>query len=414
MNLGNRITVLLLVLLVAGCATARYVDRKMSDIQPLLVAGKYEVAVSVARNDFDLDDSDSTAIRREFAKYPSSGAALKSRLKSELSALTDIGKYETFPTAVSLAARDGVITANDAKELLDQMSKLIENGNRSGLLAFNYSNVDIFTAFPSLNSTEHQTIIFDRSLQAIPESRGSKRAKLLSGVVKYAQTSGTGSPANSKLIQRIEQLKLTTPEIRQHIVPFDPTVGQRLLGARAIRLLVKSEPNDRLLEEDVRDLLKRNDDITFVTSVTPDTTVLTVGKLQYEERIIPESKQTITYRQYEVNFVGAILLMPRDASYMYEYVTGGHEVNAAFLMKIERGGNVKIDKVIRDRLSKNYQSCENARIVNVFGGVQRAEFVANEDMSRRCNSSSSRSSPNDSRTEVISKLADEVLSQLTN
>ena len=232
--------------------------------------------------------------------------------------------------------------------------------------------------------------------------------------MKHAQVSGLGSVADRQLRARVEVLKLSTPEIRQYVVPFDRALGQRLLDARAIKLVVKSDPSDRLLEEDVRDLLKKNEDITFVTDISVDTTILTVGKLQYEERSIPDNKQTITYRQYEVNLVGAILLMPRDASYMYEYVTGGHEITAAYLIKIEKNGRIKSDKVFRDRVSKTFSSCENARIVNVFGGVQRAEFVANQDMSNRCNGVSSRSSPNDSRSEIMGKVVDEVLSQLAN
>lgn len=414
MGLRSRVVVFAVALLIVGCATPRYVDKKMSDIRPLLVAGKYDVAVSIARNDFNLDDSDAVTIRKEFAKYPGSGPAFKSRLKSEFLVVTELDRFEAFPKTINLAHRDGVLNGSDSDELLNELTKLVEIGNRTGQLTFTYLNVGIFTTLPSLNSPEHQGIIFDRSLQAIPGSGRGDRPKLLEGVVKYAQASGSSSTADAKLRQRLEHLKLTTPEIRQYIVPFDGTIGQRLLDARAIRLLVKSEPNDRLLEEDVRDLLKRNEDITFVTNVAADTTVFTVGKLQYEERTIPENKQTITYRQYEVNFVGAILLMPRDASYMYEYLTGGHEVNAAYLVKIEKGGKVRSDKVFRDRVSKTYQSCENARIVNVFGGIQRAEFVANQDMSNRCSGSSSRPSPSDSRAEIIAKLVDEVLSQLAN
>ena len=406
-------TLLMFAILVVGCASPRYVDRKLKDVLPLLAAGKYDVAVSYARYDFNTDDSDAATIRKEFAKYPGAGLAFKSRLRSEFASEADLNRFEAFPKSIELARRDAVISNSDAGELLSDLTKRVDSGNRNGELAFTYSNASIVDQLSGLNAAEHQAIIFDRSLQTIPTS-GRGRQKLLEGVIKHAQDSGLGSVADRQLRARVEVFKLSTPEIRQHVLPFDRALGQRLLDVRAIRLVVKSEPSDRLLEEDVRDLLKKNEDITFVTDITIDTTVLTVGKLQYEERPIPDNKQTITYRQYEVNFVGAILLMPRDASYMYDYVTGGHEISAAYLIKIEKNGRITSDKVFRDHVSKTFSSCENARIVNVFGGVQKAEFVANQDMSNRCNGSSSRPSPNNSRSEIMSKVVDEALSQLAN
>ena len=96
--------------------------------------------------------------------------------------------------------------------------------------------------------------------------------------------------------------------------------------------------------------------------------------------------------------------MPRNASYIYEVSSGGVQLSYAFEVKATGKGAPAFDELVRDRASREWRSCSNARVQNVFGGVQRADFVANDHMQTVCNNASSPSSPDDLRSEAISRL----------
>ena len=67
-------------------------------------------------------------------------------------------------------------------------------------------------------------------------------------------------------------------------------------------------------------------------------------------------------------------------------------------------GRQLADDALRDRITYSNSKCTNARIQNVFGGVQRAEFIANDDMVHRCSGSSSNKSIDDLRAEVYARI----------
>jgi len=404
-----------LAVALAGCATQQtYLQRKSSELQPLLAAGKYDVAVAVARRDFDYDDSDSTTIRREIAKHPGAVAAVAARFRSEIESANDAKSIEGLPKALQLAHRDGVIGAADATALRASLTSRVDAALRSGAIAFDLANTEVLDAIPELSTPANKKLLFYRSLKEIPSASGARKSTLLERTFVMAKAGGKGDVYDTAIRTGLHTFGLSTPEIRQYVSPYDAAWAQQLLETRVKRVALRSEPPDRLLEEDVKELLRqRDEDIEFVNASGSDRLTITVGKLQYEERPDQERKQTITYQQHEVNLLGAVLLMPRNASYMYEHVTGGLDVTSAFLIKIANSANLVVDKVFRERASRRYNHCENARIVNVFGGVQRAEFVANDDMARRCGGGTSvRPDATEVRAEILSKVADEIVSHL--
>jgi hypothetical protein len=90
------------------------------------------------------------------------------------------------------------------------------------------------------------------------------------------------------------------------------------------------------------------------------------------------------YSQGQVNFAAAVLLMPRNASYIYDVASGGIELSYAYEVKAAAKGHAPFNKLIRDKTARAWRSCSNARIQNVFGGVQPASFVANDHMQQIC------------------------------
>lgn len=148
--------------------------------------------------------------------------------------------------------------------------------------------------------------------------------------------------------------------------------------------------------------------VEWVPAAGPKTTTVVIERVRNDEKTLPERSQTITYAQGEVNLLSAALLMPRNASYLYEVVSGGAEIEYGYVVSAITDGKTIYDEVIRGKVGGEYRRCQNARIQNVFGGVTSAGFVANDDMQQRCSGPSS-ASMEDLRNDVFSKIVDGVL-----
>lgn len=162
--------------------------------------------------------------------------------------------------------------------------------------------------------------------------------------------------------------------------------------------------------EDVTSNLKNCEHICIADKIGPGVIEVRIAKLQYDVRQEPERSQTIMYAQHQINLLSAALLMPRNATYQYEYVTGGAQIAYAYEIKAKQDDKTLLDKLLHDSLRESYSYCQNARIQNVFGAVQPANFVANDDMANRCRGNSSPVKPEDLQKQVIDKLADEIKS----
>ncbi|MBF0334954.1 MAG: hypothetical protein HQL40_15115, partial [Alphaproteobacteria bacterium] len=136
--------------------------------------------------------------------------------------------------------------------------------------------------------------------------------------------------------------------------------------------------------------------------------VVKLKRLQWDERRIQDKIQPVIYDQYQVNLLSAVLLMPKNASYIYDVSTGGIELSYAFEVTATGKAFPPYAKLIRDRVTRQWQTCSNARIQNVFGGVQPANFVANEHMQQTCGSTQALATPDQLRDVVIDALAREI------
>ena len=102
------------------------------------------------------------------------------------------------------------------------------------------------------------------------------------------------------------------------------------------------------------------------------------------------------------------MLMPRNASYIYETVSGGSTIEYGYVISAVIDGKTVADDLIRGKVGGEYKRCQNSRIQNVFGGTTSAGFVANDDMRQRCSGPSS-ISIEQLRQEIFSKVLDGVL-----
>ena len=94
---------------------------------------------------------------------------------------------------------------------------------------------------------------------------------------------------------------------------------------------------------------------------------------------------------------------------MYDIASGRNEIEYGYVIDWTPFGAAKHETVVRGTVGGSYSHRTNYRIRNVFGGINPANFIANEDMKRRC-SGPSKVSLDDLRRQVISKIVDAIAS----
>ena len=125
-------------------------------------------------------------------------------------------------------------------------------------------------------------------------------------------------------------------------------------------------------------------DIEWVSSPDEKSLSLVIERIRNDEKILPDRIETITYGYYDVNAFNALLLMPKNASYLYEIAKSGAEIEYGYGVTVSKNGKQIFDELARGKVVGDATRCQNQRIQNVFGGVSSANFMANDDMQRRC------------------------------
>lgn len=287
--------------------------------------------------------------------------------------------------------------------LIQQLNAMVAADNLSGKM--NISLSDRTGDFPELASPQHQRAMADRSINTLQEGGGSRQIREL---LEYVERSGAASAERERIEALLPTLKIKSSEL----VTIE-SVYPKFAAARreqiTVPVFVTFKNSDRIVADDIGQLLRTKiRGITWLPAANEKSITLTIERVRNDEKIMPERKQTVTYAQHEVNAFAAVLLMPRNASYIYEVVSGGSEIEYGYVVKAESGGKVIHDELIRGKVGGEYRRCENARIQNVFGGVTSAGFVANPDQERACAGGRSYSI-DELRTEVFGKIVDGVL-----
>ncbi|WP_156919174.1 hypothetical protein [Azovibrio restrictus] len=252
----------------------------------------------------------------------------------------------------------------------------------------------------------YKQALFRNSLKNLRDQNDSDTT--LPALLKYVESQGPRSAEWKMLEAQLPDLNVKRKDLDTVSLLFPKFAEQRKASITVKAVLeVKA---DRLLYDDIKQLLakKTNQGVIWTDSSDQQAITVSVERIRHDEKVKPESTQTITYAQHEVNLLGAALLMPQNASYLYELVSGGAEIDYGYVVSAYRKGIKIHDQVVRGRVGGDYARCQNPRIQNVFGGVSSAGFVANEDMERRC-STTRTVSMDRLRAEVQEKITEEIL-----
>lgn len=302
-------------------------------------------------------------------------------------------------STVELLQRANVLDAAEMDAIRSHLNSVVSRGNSSGSIEFKIGDAEI-ERFSVLQSHEAMQIILDRTIDQV--RRGQSRR--LADLIDFASKRGPNSAEYQRVRVALDDLPVTRSDLDVVARVFPEVAAAKRALANGTGVLTTAGA-DRIFEDDLKRVLSNSiRGMTWVTTAAKDSFLIRVERVRFNETTIPERTQTVTYSQFQVNLLEAALLMPRNASYLFDITTGGAEIEYGFVLTVTRNGTQLKDEVVRGRLSSEYRRCTNQRIQNVFGGVAPAGFVANDDMRSRCSGGDNKSIDT-LRTESLEKIS---------
>ncbi|AMR77648.1 hypothetical protein [Cupriavidus nantongensis] len=293
------------------------------------------------------------------------------------------GIEQTFKTISAIEVR-GLVTTEEAETLRSSLANRV----RPEIVAGKY--VYSTTLIGALYGEQRQGLNAERYFtikKRVVEAQSTKPFPptfYVADVEAMADIASEESPhgkIHNDFTATLPTLRLTPSQASTGSVArnFGPE-AEKSLAKRRGKIHLQISPEDPLLQTDLSEALGKKLPLAQFVDSSPGAIPVVVKKLRHEERVQPERTETVTVAQHNVNFVAAALLMPRNASYLYDKRTGGITLEYAYEIK---AGPSKAE-LVRGTLNRSYSTCANSRIVNVFGGVSSADFIANDNMRADC------------------------------
>lgn len=345
----------------------------------------------------------SEKIKQIFAESPATKNSYLSSLHESISRISSPRQAVENQEDIARAVSAHILSEREEKELNSQLSTRITQGNADGSILFLIDPV--VSKFPELADANQMRLIYNRTIASYKDGSSVRN---MSELVKYAVRDGTKSADAKMLEQSLPSMRVMSREL-DVIQPYFPdyATARRAQITAKVHLSVKNA--DRLFADDVKaNLTKTIGGIVWVQNPGNDVVELIIERIKNDEHIAPESTQTVTYSYSDVNIISAALLMPKNASYLFDLTKGGASIDYGYIISVQRGNESRFETIERGKVEYSYNKCQNARIQNVFGGVSRAEFVANDQMQKECNNSQ-QSSIDDLRNQVIENIANKTL-----
>ena len=343
----------------------------------------------------------SAKIRDMFVIAPTARARYVAYLEQKIVDTNDLPTAVSALAKINLADTADVLPASDIRRLRALLGDLLANRNRTGAIAYDLS--DDVSGIPELQTDEHFNIRLNRTLKLLLSGNADRRGQI-KALMAYIEHAGKDSAAGLRIGASLPQMHIRREELAL-VAQFYPQFATERQAALTIRVFLELKNGDRLLADDVMGVLRREiRGVEWLTNPDPKAITLVIERLRNDERILAEQTQTITYAQYQVNVVEALLLMPRNASFLFEQISGGAEIEYGYVVTAQVNGVRVHDEVLRGKVGGESRRCQNARIQNIFGGVQPASFVANPDMARRCTGIAT-VSIDELRQQVLAKVA---------
>jgi len=231
---------------------------------------------------------------------------------------------------------------------------------------------------------------------------------MIEGLIAYLKSPASNLNNRNLVMEALPNLNIRLNELNSIGVLFPKFAAERR-RALTLRVFVEVKNADRLFSDDVLNALKNGiRGLDLLTTPGDEEIRITIERIRHEEKSIPERTETITYANSDVDFMKAYMLMPKNASYLFDQITGGAEIDYGYVLTISQNKKKIHEDVIRGKTGGEYRRCQNARIQNVFGGITPASFSANSNMESRCGGASS-ISMDDLRTKAFGEIVKGIL-----
>ncbi len=303
-----------------------------------------------------------------------------------------------------LHQNDKVFNQGETAFLMTKLDTKVAESNASGAIPFVFG--DEYIRFKSLSDPINTKLVLDRTISTLQSSTVGLRP--MKGLMDYAT-----SPVTSiRDKRRIESL-LPTLNVRRDELDVVGAVFPNFVSIRRKQITsyvaIQFKSADRIIQSDITAVLRsRIKGVDWIAAPNAESTLLTIELIRNNEKHIPEQRKTVIYERYQVDTAAALFLMPRNATYIYDDISGGVEIEYGYGIIAQYKGKVIYDGIARGKVERLYHKCENSRIQNVFGGVSSADFMANNEMRGRC-SGTQPVSFDEIRTDVYRAVAEEVL-----
>lgn len=396
-----RIALIFSIVFLSSCATNPAGD-PIQKTEELLKQGAYDDVYVITSYRLGSDKEYEQAAKALFEKYPGFSDWVTRSLTQRTNTASDKKALFVIVHDAKLLRDNGVISQEYFERIIGSVNKVAVEKNVGGQFDFLLS--DKYQLIPSLREPKQEWLVFLRSVQTL-KTDGKTHLGLVEKVFAFTNSN---IKAHEVVAEALPTMKLTVAELKSIVAPQFPKLAEEAINARIIPIVLIVQGN-KLLQYDLREALSVASDTIRVVETQQKAAIITVEELQYQERQIQETSETIAYPRYEVSTGAALMLMPRDSTYMFDRRRGGIEIAYAYSIEVKNStGNIHRE-VFRNQEKSTYTTCANQRIKNVFGGESAAQFVANDDMRSKCSDSTGKVSFEELRKRIIRGLADHIV-----
>lgn len=295
----------------------------------------------------------------------------------------------------------GALPYEIGKNTLEELDQRIVKKHQSG--EYLITLIDNTNNIGGLDNEPDRLIILKNSIERLKENSSPRRG-LVQALMELASSKGVKSKSYNLIASNLADMNIRKNEL-SYVEPVFPEYAKKREAEVSLTAHLSLKNGDAFLKEDLLKALKsRVKGVTWVEESGPSVITIEIEKVRHDENARPPYTETVTYSQGQVNFFAGALLMPRNASYLFDISKSESMIEYGYIIRI--AGTEEI--LVRGQEKGTSVNCMNARIQNVFGGVSPAGFVANNDMQSRCSGSGNKDMQA-IRNNVYKKIAESVL-----
>ncbi|MEH6519288.1 MAG: hypothetical protein V7742_21635 [Halioglobus sp.] len=399
-----------MITLVSGCGT---IPKAAKPLKHALEEQNYNDSVDLTVEAFEFvathpgyaysASEDLLAFAYLYEQHPEARQPLIDHYSMVAQTISSLDESEDLEAALKLYDEYEIIGYQAGQAIKTASHTQLERMYINGQIKISFSSKN-YSAYPFLSKAEHQSTLFN---DALVDLKGGN-ASTIGALVSYVSGPHATDTEKENLLSKVDSLELTRSQLLNLKKAFPDYANERLKKYHIFLYLIYVDDEDYFLQEAL-DIVANTAGIEFVDSIKQSNYIMEIDKRRLSERETPHKTETIRYSKYEVDTMNAVLFMPKGASYIYELHSGGHSLSYKYSVEITPTAGESSKYTLTGKTEDNYQYCDGARVQNVFGGVQAANFSANDNMRSRCSGNDKSGDPDKNYNNAVKKLSKDII-----